>query len=83
MTTRGRKPGFVMPESHRTKIANSKILNRLIDHAEGKIDLSQTQVSAINILLKKVMPDLQAMQHSGDPNGQPIKQEMTVRWETD
>lgn len=63
---RGRKPGFVMSEEHRSKIANSQVLNRLIDHAEGKIDLTATQVNAINILLKKVMPDLQAVQHQGD-----------------
>jgi hypothetical protein len=58
MTERGRKPGFKMPEEHRTKIANSKILNRLIDHVEGNCDLTSTQVTAALGLLRKVMPDM-------------------------
>lgn len=70
---RGRRPGFVMGEEHRTKIANSKILNRLIAHAEGDEDMSQSQVTAALALLKKIMPDLsaQTVEHSG-PDGEPI-----------
>lgn len=58
--TRGRKPGFVMPEEHRTKIRNSKILNRLIDYVEGKegVHMEPAQVTAGLGLLRKVMPDL-------------------------
>lgn len=71
---RGRRPGFVMPEEHRTKIANSKILNRLIAHAEGDEEMSQSQVTAALALLKKVMPDLssQTIEHSG-PDGGPVQ----------
>lgn len=61
MTTRGRKPGFTMSNEHRVKIQNSNILNALIEHAEGKREMSATQVSAGLGLLKKAMPDLQAM----------------------
>jgi hypothetical protein len=56
-----------MSDEHRTKIANSQILNRLIGHVEGSIDMSSTQVTAALGLLKKVMPDLQATTISGDP----------------
>lgn len=67
--SRGRKPGFIMPEEHRTKIGNSQILKYLIEHVEGKRDMSSTQVSAGLGLLKKVMPDLSsteaAVNHSG------------------
>ena len=66
MAARGRPAGFIMDDSHRTKISNSKILNRLIDFAEGKIVLDGTQVRAIEILLKKVLPDLSAVTVSGD-----------------
>lgn len=55
----------LMTDEHRGKIANSNILNALIEHVDGKRDMSATQVSAGIALLKKVMPDLQAVQHSG------------------
>lgn len=61
MAARGRSAGFQMGAEHRTKIANSKILKRLIDHASGDLEeeMSQSQVTAALALLKKVMPDLQ------------------------
>lgn len=65
---RGRKPGFKMPESHRVKIQQSNILNALIEHAEGKRDMSATQVTAGLGLLKKALPDLSAMTLEGGEN---------------
>lgn len=63
-----------MGPEHRAKIANSKILNRLIAHAEGDEEMSQSQVTAALALLKKIMPDLsaQTVEHSG-PDGEPIE----------
>lgn len=58
MATRGRAAGFRMSDAHRVKIQNSNILNALIEHVEGKREMSSTQVSAGVALLKKVMPDL-------------------------
>lgn len=66
MTTRGRKPGFRMSEEHRVKIQNSNILNALIEHVEGKRDMSATQVSAGVALLKKVLPDVSQVTVQGD-----------------
>ena len=63
---RGRTRGFVMSDDHRVKIQNSNILNALIEHAEGNRDMSPTQVSAGLGLLRKVLPDLQAMTIGGD-----------------
>ena len=60
MNKRGREPGFKMTEEHRGKIQKSNILKALVEHAEGKREMSSTQVSAGLGLLKKVMPDLQA-----------------------
>lgn len=51
-----------MPEEHRVKIANSNILNALIEHAEGRRDMSATQVSAGLGLLKKALPDLSSVE---------------------
>jgi len=58
MSERGRKPGFTMSSEHRVKIQNSNILNALIEHVEGKRDMSSTQVTGAIALLRKVMPDL-------------------------
>lgn len=63
---RGRTAGFVMPEEHRVKIQNSNILNALIEHGEGKREMSSSQVSAALGLLKKVLPDLSAVELSGN-----------------
>lgn len=64
MAPRGRRPGFVMPESHRVKIQNSNILNALIEHVEGIREMSASQVTAGLGLLKKVLPDLAATAES-------------------
>jgi hypothetical protein len=77
MAERGRTPGFVMGPEHRTKIANSQILNRLIACGEGGLELTAVQKDVCLGLLKKVLPDLNSNTHSGDPeNNTPIG----VRW---
>lgn len=58
-----------MSDDHRDKIAKSKILNRLIRHAEGVEDMKQTEVNAGLALLKKVLPDLQALTLETGDNG--------------
>lgn len=62
---RGRKPGFKMGEEHRTKIRNSQILKYLIEHAEGKREMSQSQASVGLGLIKKVLPDLSSVELEG------------------
>ena len=68
----GRQPGFRMSEEHRVKIKNSNILNALIEHVTENREMSASQVSAGLGLLKKVMPDLANIQHSGDDDS-PLK----------
>jgi hypothetical protein len=50
----------------RLKIKTSQLLNRLSDHALNGLEMSATQIRAIEVLLKKVLPDLQAIEHSGE-----------------
>lgn len=45
----------------REKIQTTQIVNRLYNHILGKLELSATQVKAADILLKKTMPDLSAI----------------------
>jgi hypothetical protein len=71
---RGRERGFRMSEEHRTKIQNSRILRVLIDHVEGREEMSPARVTAALGLLKKVLPDLQAVTISGDPDN-PLRHE--------
>ncbi len=68
MAQRGRKPGFTMSNDHRDKIQKSNILNALIEHAEGKREMSPSQVTAGLGLLKKALPDLNSVEISGDEN---------------
>jgi hypothetical protein len=68
---RGRTP-YRMSEAHRDKIRNSNILNALLEHVEGKREMSSTQVSAGLGLLKKALPDLQSVTVQGEEDGHPI-----------
>jgi hypothetical protein len=61
----------------RKKIQTSQLINRLTDHAFGKVELDNSQVRSIEILLKKSLPDLAQMTHMGDAD-QPM--EMHIRW---
>ena len=70
-------PAYQMSAEHRDKIANSNILNALIEHAEGKREMSSTQVTAGTALLRKVLPDLQSVQHSGDEDN-PVQHKHSV-----
>ena len=56
----------LLTDEHRGKIANSNILNALIEHVQGSREMSATQVSAGIALLRKVMPDLASVEHSGE-----------------
>lgn len=59
------------PDEIRQKIQASQLCNRLHKHAFGEIELSQTQIKAIEILLRKSMPDLSSAE---------VKSEVTHRY---
>jgi len=66
-------------EETRAKIQTSQLLNRLNDHVFNGTDVSQTQMKAIEILLRKTLPDLSAVTIGGDEDS-PIKLE--VSWQS-
>lgn len=45
-------------ENTRLKIQAAQLINRLESHARGECEMSTTQVRAIEILLRKILPDL-------------------------
>jgi hypothetical protein len=58
-----------MPEEHRVKIQNSNILNSLIEHVEGRREMSASQVTAGLGLLRKCLPDLATTEITGENGG--------------
>lgn len=49
----------------RDKIQTTQLINRLTKHALGEVELTSAQVRSIEILLKKSIPDLSAVQVDG------------------
>lgn len=70
--------GKLHQEDVRRKIQVSQLLNVLQDHAlnEGT-EISPSRMKAIEILLRKSLPDLSAVQHTGEDGG-PV--ETVFRW---
>lgn len=60
--------GKLHQEDVRSKIQASQLVNRLSDHVLGKVELTATQVQAARVLLAKTLPDLTAVEMSGDPD---------------
>jgi hypothetical protein len=61
----GPKPGSMHSEVVRDRIRTAMLLNRLTGFVLGRIDMQPHQVTAALGLLKKTVPDLQAIEHSG------------------
>jgi hypothetical protein len=49
------------PEQVRERLRGSMLVNRLTDHVLGKCELQTTQVTAALGLLRKILPDLSAV----------------------
>jgi hypothetical protein len=57
-------------ENTRLKIQAAQLINRLTNHANGEVEMTATQVRAIEILLRKILPDLSDVKMEVD--AQPI-----------
>ncbi len=55
----------------RAKIQTSQLVNRLQSFANGKVELTRDQIKAIEVLLKKALPDLSTVTLVGDKD-QPV-----------
>lgn len=72
--------GARMGSEHRDKIRKSKVLSRLIEHAEGVTEMSQTEVTAALGLLKFAFPPLQAESFSDEAGDS--AQTITFKWKS-
>jgi len=59
----------------------TQLINRLNSHANGEIEMSQSQVNAAKIVIGKSIPDLKAIEHTGEDGGA-IKFEVLAPWLT-
>jgi hypothetical protein len=64
-----RKKRLHVTDDHRKKIQSGVILQRLTAFVEGKIDMTSPQVTAALGLLRKTIPDLQAIAEGVDDKG--------------
>lgn len=56
-------------EKTKRLISASQLLNRLISHANGEIEMTQSQVNAAKIVIGKSIPDLKAIELTGEGGG--------------
>lgn len=66
-------------EKTRLKIQTSQLVNRLQSFANGEVELTRDQIKAIEVLLKKSLPDLSSMTIAGDEDGGAIKTVSEIR----
>lgn len=76
MAANRRKP---YPTVARDRIQSAILLERLQNHVVGQVEMSATQVQAARILLGKVIPDLKAIEHTGEGGG-PVHSSVTVTY---
>lgn len=62
----GRRPGYRHHERTREKIQVTQIVNRLHKLVMGEAEMAPHAVTAALGLLKKVMPDMSAVEHTGE-----------------
>ena len=69
MAARTRRP--LHDEKTRQKIQATQLIKRLTSHALGELEkpMEASQVRAAEILLKKTIPDLSNVEHTGEGGG--------------
>lgn len=72
-----RKEKITHDDKTKHLIRASQLLNRLNSHAVGEVEMTPTQIQAAKIVIGKVIPDLKAIEHSGNAE----KPVMICAWE--
>jgi hypothetical protein len=66
-----------LTDEWKARIQAGVILDRLVKHVNGEVDMSSSQIKAADILLRKTIPDLARTEVTG-MDGEP--QEMVIKW---
>lgn len=66
-------------EMVRQKIQAGVLIDRLSKHANGKLEMTPSQIKAAEILLDRSIPKLSQIQHSGDEEN-PIRARVSVEF---
>ena len=74
MAARNRRT--TLNEKWKENIRTGMLIKRLHDCAEGSVELTSNQIKAAEILLRKSVPDLKAVELSGDLD---IESEITIK----
>lgn len=64
-----RKNKINIDDKTKKLISASQLLNRLKSHANHEVEMSSTQVQAAKIYIGKFIPDLKAMEITGEGGG--------------
>lgn len=67
MAARTNKP--LHADKTKRLIQASQLINRLISHANGEIEMTASQVNAAKIVIGKAIPDLKAIEVTGEEGG--------------
>lgn len=67
------KRNAMLIEEAREKIKTTQLINRLQDHALGEVEMTPTQVRAVEVLLKKRVPDLTSVAIGGGHDGEAVE----------
>lgn len=69
-----------LTENWREKIKIGVIIDRMMKHVDGELEMTNSQLKAAEILLRKVAPDLARTELTGEDGG---PQEFRVTWAKD
>lgn len=64
----------------RAKIQTSQLINRLQAHVFEGVEVSQTQMKAIELLLRKTLPDLSSVEVAGNEDA-PLTH--VIKWKSE
>ena len=80
MAARKRRGVIALNDDWRAKIKAGVICQPLQAHLAGTLEMSPTQLRAAEVLLKKVLPDLQRTTIAGEADGAPVAFSIVKPW---
>ncbi len=73
-----RKRKVALSDTWKDGIRVSMLMGRLYGHALGEVDMSRSQIKAAQVVLAKLVPDLNRAEHVGEGGG-PVLNEIVIR----